>query len=66
MKIRAEVDLCEDILRAIEPLNLAGLGDGNRRNWYPVDARDLFESAYKVGASQDDIAELLRRSGFNA
>jgi FADH2 O2-dependent halogenase len=58
--------LCEDILRVIEPLNLAGLGERNRRNWYPVDARDLFEGAYKVGASKDEISALLRRSGFEA
>lgn len=58
--------LCEDILKLIEPLNLAGLGDSNRRNWYSVDARDLFESAYKVAASNDDIAALLERSGFDA
>jgi FADH2 O2-dependent halogenase len=58
--------LCEDILRVIEPLNLAGLGDSNRRNWYPVDARDLFEGAYKVGATQDEIASLLKCSGFDA
>jgi tetracycline 7-halogenase / FADH2 O2-dependent halogenase len=58
--------LCEDILQVIDPLNLAGLGDSNRRNWYPADARDLFQGAYKVGASKDDIAALLRRSGFDA
>jgi FADH2 O2-dependent halogenase len=57
--------LCEEILQVIEPLNLAGLGESRRRNWYSVDASDLFQSAYKVGASKDDIAALLRRSGFD-
>jgi FADH2 O2-dependent halogenase len=58
--------LCEDILRAIEPMNLAGLGDSERHNWYPVDARDLFEGADKVGASREEIMALLQRSGFGA
>jgi FADH2 O2-dependent halogenase len=56
--------LYDDVIRAIEPLNLAGLGDPRRRNWYPVDAADLFAAAAKVGASQADIADLLKRSGF--
>ena len=57
--------LSDDVIRAIEPLNLAGLGDAMRRNWYPVDIRDLFESAWKVGATEEDIAALLDRSGFH-
>jgi FADH2 O2-dependent halogenase len=61
---RDSARLCEDIVRAIEPINLAGLGKADRRNWYPVDARDLFESAGKVGASPEEIAALLERSGF--
>ena len=54
----------DDIIRAIEPLNLAGLGDAKRRNWYPVDDQDLFENAWKVGAIEEDITALLDRSGF--
>jgi FADH2 O2-dependent halogenase len=56
--------LVHDIIRAIEPLNLAGLGDQKRRNWYPVEARDLYESAAKVGATEHDISALLERAGF--
>jgi len=56
--------LVDDIVRAIEPLNLAGLGDARRRNWYPVDARDLYESAAKVGATEREITALLERAGF--
>lgn len=56
--------LCQDIISAIEPLNLAGLGRTDRRNWYPVDAQDLFDGAHKVGASAGEISELLERSGF--
>jgi len=55
---------CDEIVRAIEPLNLAGLGDARRRNWYPVEARDLYESAFKVGATEREISALLERAGF--
>jgi hypothetical protein len=48
----------------IEPFNVAGLGDPNRRNWYPVEAEDLFRGAAKVGATRDEISQLLDRSGF--
>lgn len=56
--------LCAEILRAIEPINLAGLGDPARRNWYPVDAQDLYNAAWKVGATADQITALLDRCEF--
>jgi FADH2 O2-dependent halogenase len=59
-------ELSRDILRAIEPINVAGLGDASRRNWYPVDADDLLQSAHKLNASHDDILKLLQRCGFAA
>ena len=57
-------DLSEDILRAIEPFNVVGLGNRDRRNWYPVDPDDLLSSAEKVEASHDEILRLLQRCGF--
>jgi tetracycline 7-halogenase / FADH2 O2-dependent halogenase len=56
--------LIRDVLAAIEPINVAGLGRAERRNWYPVEARDLFEGADKLGATADEILEMLRRCGF--
>jgi FADH2 O2-dependent halogenase len=56
--------LIKDILEAIEPINVAGLGRRERRNWYPVHAEDLTDGAEKLGASPEDISELLRRCGF--
>jgi FADH2 O2-dependent halogenase len=53
-----------DILRAIEPFNVAGLGDTARRNWYPVYAEDLLQSAHKLNATREDILQLVRRCGF--
>ena len=57
-------ELIKDILEAIEPINVAGLGLPDRRNWYPVYADDLVDSRAKLGASREDIFEMLRRCGF--
>lgn len=59
-------DLLGRLARAIEPLDVAGLGDRGRRNWHPVLARDLIAGAPKVLATPADIENLLARSGFFA
>jgi FADH2 O2-dependent halogenase len=59
-------ELARDILKAIEPFNIAGLGRTERRNWYPVDGEDLLDGAGKLGASRDEISALLQRCGFYA
>jgi FADH2 O2-dependent halogenase len=56
--------LNDDIRRVIEPFNVAGLGDPQRRNWYPADAEDLLRAAPKLGADRDEVARLLARCGF--
>lgn len=58
--------LIRDIQELIEPINVAGLGNPARRNWYPVDAEDMIRSAHKLGASREDIVQLLQRCGFEA
>jgi hypothetical protein len=57
-------EVTREVLQAIEPINIAGLGDAQRRNWYPVDAKDLFNASTKLGATEDDISQLLKRCGF--
>ena len=42
----------EQIRRAIEPFDVAGLSDRGPRNWYPVKAGDLFGAANKLDASR--------------
>ena len=37
------------VARSIEPLNIAGLCDPAKRNWYPVDTRDMVRGARKLG-----------------
>lgn len=56
--------LIDDVLHAIEPIDIAGLCNRERCNWYPVDAEDLLRSAHKVEATQDEISRLLRSCGF--
>jgi FADH2 O2-dependent halogenase len=52
------------ILRAIEPFNIAGLGQAQRRNWFPVDPSDLIRAARKVEATPESVLNMLERSGF--
>ena len=40
--------LIRDIHASIESINIAGLGRAERRNWYPVEAQDLFDGAGKL------------------
>lgn len=56
--------LFADIEQAIEPFDIAGLGDASRRNWYPALAADLIAGAPKLQATPREIGGLLARSGF--
>ncbi|HZZ37525.1 MAG TPA: FAD-dependent oxidoreductase [Acidobacteriaceae bacterium] len=58
--------LVRDILRAIEPFNVAGLGRPERGNWYPVEASDLLENAHKLEATREEVLAMLARCGFSA
>jgi FADH2 O2-dependent halogenase len=57
-------ELAERVHEAIEPIDVAGLGDRERRNWYPATAEDLVRAAGKLDAAPAEIRELLVRSGF--
>lgn len=56
--------LAGEIARAIEPFDVAGLGDPSRRSWYPADPRDLLRAAGKVGATRDEVGRMLAASGI--
>lgn len=51
--------------RAIAPVDVAGLADRSRRDWFPVLAADLLAAAPKLSTSQDELRQLLRRCGFD-
>lgn len=52
-----------EIFQAIEPLDVAGLTDRGRRNWYPVRIDDLLNARTKFGVSGVQMKEMLRRCG---
>ena len=64
MTAAARAELIDDIYRAIEPIDVAGVCDRGRRNWHPVAARDLLNGAGRLGVTESDIAQLLARCGF--
>jgi FADH2 O2-dependent halogenase len=60
----AREELLMRIDAAIEPRDVAGLGDRTRCDHYPVRAEDLVAGAPKLGATRPEIDRLLERSGF--
>src|SRR5438552_1492908 len=60
----AQASLIDDVYSAIEPFDVAGLCDRDRRNWHPVAARDLLNASGKLGVSRTEIKQLLARCGF--
>jgi tetracycline 7-halogenase / FADH2 O2-dependent halogenase len=40
---------------ATDRINIAGLCDPSRRNWYPVDLEDTIRAADKLGLTSDDV-----------
>ncbi len=57
-------NLLKNIHAAIEPVNVAGLGLAERRNWYPALASDLFANGEKLHSSRNEIEAMLKRCGF--
>lgn len=57
-------EVTQEILQAIEAINVAGLGNAQRRNWYPVDADDLLNAAGKLESTREEISQLLASCGF--
>ncbi len=57
-------DLIEDIHATIAPVDVAGLSDRSRRNWFGVEAADLLRAAPKLGATSQEIHQLLARIGM--
>jgi FADH2 O2-dependent halogenase len=52
------------IRAAIEPFDVAGLCNAQRRNWFPVDPEDLLQGAAKLGATRDEVKRLIESLGF--
>lgn len=51
---------------AIRPIDVAGLSDPARRNWFPVDPRDLVHAAAKLESTPAEVREMLGHAGIIA
>jgi FADH2 O2-dependent halogenase len=59
-------DYSAAVRAAVEPLNVAGLCDPGKRNWYPVELRDLIENAAKLGMSARAMEAWIEAAGWTA
>lgn len=48
---------------AVEPLNIAGLCDASKANWYGVDLQDTIRGAARLGVSEAAVLKMLELSG---
>jgi FADH2 O2-dependent halogenase len=53
----------QEIAAASAPLNIAGLCDASKANWYGVDLQDTIRGAARLGVSETAVREMLERSG---
>jgi FADH2 O2-dependent halogenase len=61
---RERSELLAKIQRAIDPINIAGLGVEERRRWYPALASDLLAGAAKLESTPGEVQAMLRRCGL--
>lgn len=60
----AKVALMNEMRRAIEPFDVAGLSDAGRRNWFPVRPDDLLRAAPKLSVSETKVRQWLASQGM--
>jgi hypothetical protein len=54
-------DFFRRVSDATERINIAGLCDPARRNWYPVDLEDTVRTAEKLGLTPHDLRAALEK-----
>ena len=59
-----DADWIARVASAIEPINVAGLCDPEKRHWYGVDVADLLRSAPRLESSPEAIQAMLRDCGL--
>ncbi len=52
------------VAAAVEPVNIAGLCDPEKRNWYGVDLTDVVRGAAKLEQSEPEVRAFIRRMGW--
>jgi FADH2 O2-dependent halogenase len=56
--------LADGVRRAVETVNIAGLCDARKRNWYEVEIADAIAGAPKLGVPPRDVAAALAALGL--
>lgn len=49
----------QEVRQSIEAINIAGLCDGAKRNWYPVDLQDVIRGAAKLEMDEEHLRQIL-------
>ena len=52
-----------DVAAAVECLNIAGLCDPRKQNWYGIDFNDAVRGAHKLGVSESAVIQVLAAAG---
>jgi hypothetical protein len=52
-------DYAARIAQAVAPINVAGLCNPERRNWYPVDLDDTIRAAHKLELTPEHVRSAL-------
>jgi len=58
--------LIRRVALAILPIDVAGLSDSSRQNWFPVDPQDLMRGAAKLESTPEEIRGMLEHTGIFA
>jgi tetracycline 7-halogenase / FADH2 O2-dependent halogenase len=53
-----------NVAAVVEPINIAGLCDPAKRNWYGADAADTIAAAHKLGVAPETVAAALASLGL--
>ncbi len=53
-----------DVCAAVNPVNIAGLCDPGKRNWYPVNLADLINTASKLGETPETMRNILAHASW--
>jgi FADH2 O2-dependent halogenase len=62
---RAADGLAARVRQAVEPVNIAGLCDATKKNWYGVDLEDAIAGAPKLGVAPAIVATVLAGLGLS-
>jgi FADH2 O2-dependent halogenase len=53
-----------EVSEFVAELNIAGLCDASKRNWYPVNFEDVVAGSHKLGLAQDDVRRAIASASW--